>query len=132
MLVVQKKLDNEQESIEMTITKYCYDGESYEAPHVPEKFHKNISNLEEKKAEKGQMYKKLNAMYEMALPISLAFYASDKRSKEWNREFFNTKVEQRCFFECICGGTEEGRGRGDIVENIIMILIDYQTITKAK
>ena len=96
----------------MTITKYCYDGEPYQPPHVPEKFHKNISNLEEKKAEKGQMYKKLNAMYEMALPISLAFYASDKRSKEWNKEFFNTKVEQRSYvFECICGGTEEGRGK---------------------
>ena len=47
-------------------------------------------------------------MYEMSLPISLAFYASDKRSKSWNQDFFNTKIDQRSYFECICGGTEEG------------------------
>ena len=51
------------------------------------------------------------------LNFSLAFYASDKRSKEWNREHFATKVEQRAYFECLCGGTEEGRERAGIYEN---------------
>ena len=95
------------------ITSQCYEGKPYQPPHVPEIFVKNLAALEKKKSETGQLYKKMRSMYENSLPISLAFYASDKRSKEWNREFFSTKVEQRAFFECLCGGTEEGGQAGE-------------------
>ena len=99
-----RELDSEEATIEEVITQKCYEGKPFEMPHIPKKY----ENLREKKAKtSGELYKKMNAMYEMALPMSLAFYASDKRSKQWNREFFDTKVEQRNFFECICGGSEE-------------------------
>ena len=85
-----RELDKEEATIEEVITNRCYDGKPYELPHVP----KVYENLREKKAKtSGELYKKMNAMYEMALPMSLAFYASDKRSKQWNREFFDTKVK---------------------------------------
>ena len=99
-----RELTPEEATIEEIITQYCYDNTPFEMPHIP----KVYENIREKKAKtSGELYKKMNAMYEMALPMSLAFYASDKRSKKWNSEFFDTKVEQRSYFECICGGSEE-------------------------
>ena len=87
----------------------CYEDRAYQPPHVPDIFEKNLAALEKKKSEKGELYKKMRSMYENSLPIrydstwldliltllniSLAFYASDKRSKEWNREHFATKVD---------------------------------------
>ena len=103
----------EEEIIESVITSRCYEDQAYQPPHMPEIFERNLAALEKKKSEKGELYKKMRSMYENSLPISLAFYASDKRSKQWNREHFATKVEQRAYFECLCGGTEEGRRAGD-------------------
>ena len=94
------------------ITAVCYAGAAYTPPHVPATFERHLASLEKKKSEKGELYKKQYKMYEMSLPMSLAFYASDKRSKEWNKEYFNTKVDQKSYFECLCGGTEEGKRRG--------------------
>ena len=31
-------------------------------------------------------------MYDMSMPMSLASYATDKRSKEWRKSFFSEKV----------------------------------------
>ena len=99
-----RELTEEENTIEEIITTYCYDSKPFEMPHIP----KVYENIRERKAKNsGELYKKMNAMYEMALPMSLAFYASDKRSKKWNSEHFDTKVEQRSYFECICGGSEE-------------------------
>ena len=67
----------------------------------------NITKKQNSK--KGATYDKLKSMYDSSLPMSLAFYASDKRSKEWNKGFFDTKVDQRAYFECMCGGTEENK-----------------------
>ena len=106
------------------ITSRCYEDRAYEAPHVPEIFEKNLAALEKKKSEKGELYKKMRSMYENSLPVSLAFYASDKRSKEWNREHFATKVEQRAYFECLCGGTEEGRRTGMCYLQKLRALVD--------
>ena len=105
----KKSLSPEEECMEAVITNHCYDGQLYQPPHVPEIFAKNIASLEKKKSEKGELYKKMKSMYENSLPMSLAFYASYKGNKEWNKEYFNTKVEQKSYFECLCGGTEEGR-----------------------
>ena len=101
--------------MEAVITQHCYGGEEPQPVHIPDKFQKNLETLEKKKSEKGELYKKMKSMYEMSLPISLAFYASDKRSKDWNKEYFTTKVDQKAYFECLCGGTEEGRGKGCVL-----------------
>ena len=103
-----RDMSAEDQTIEEVITDVCYDGKPFEFPHVPQIFQKNLEKIKERNSEKGELYKKLKTMYEMSLPISLAFYASDKRSKAWNQDFFNTKIDQRSYFECICGGTEEG------------------------
>ena len=103
-----RELTAEEATIEEIITRVCYDDKPFEMPHIP----KVYENLRERKAKNaGALYKKMNAMYEMALPMSLASYATDKRSKKWNSEFFDTKVAQRAYFECICGGSEEGGPR---------------------
>ena len=107
-----RELGPEEASIEAVITAVCYGGAPYTPPHVPAAFERHRASLEKKKSEKGELYKKQYKMYEMSLPMSLAFYASDKRSKEWNKEYFNTKVDQKSYFECLCGGTEEGKRRG--------------------
>jgi len=103
-----RDLTEENQTIEEVITNVCYDGKPFEFPHVPEIFQKNMEKIKERNSVKGELYNKLKTMYEMSLPVSLAFYASDKRSKAWNQDFFKTKVDQRSYFECICGGTEEG------------------------
>ena len=107
---LNRELSPEEELVEAVITRHCYAGEEYRPPHLPEIFKRNLETLEKKKTEKGELYKKMKSMYEMSLPISLAFYASDKRSREWNKEYFSTKVDQKAYFECLCGGTEEARG----------------------
>ena len=120
--------------MEAVITQQCYGGEEYEPPHVPEIFKKNIETLEKKKSEKGELYKKMKSMYEMSLPISLAFYASDKRSREWNKEHFSTKVDQKAYFECLCGGTEEARGERDHTEfclDVDLLLIRRRRVQSA-
>ena len=101
--------------MEAVITQHCYGGEEPQPVHIPDKFQKNLETLEKKKSEKGELYKKMKSMYEMSLPISLAFYASDKRSKDWNKEYFSTKIDQKAYFECLCGGTEEARGKGCVL-----------------
>ena len=113
---VSRDLSPEEAVMESVITQHCYGGQDHQPVHVPEIFQKNLETLEKKKSEKGELYKKMKSMYEMSLPISLAFYASDKRSKDWNREYFSTKVDQKAYFECLCGGTEEGRGRDCCIE----------------
>lgn len=47
------------------------------------------------------MYQKLKSIYETSLvEMSETDYA---RSKKWHGTFFDTKVGQRQYFECICG-----------------------------
>ena len=90
------------------ITETCYNSVEYTKPHVPVRFEKLMKDkAREKESGKGKLYDKLKTFYDMSMPMSLASYASDKRSSSWNQDYFKTKVEQRSFFECICGGTEE-------------------------
>lgn len=62
-----------------------------------------MNQLKAKKETKGELYSKLKSMYEMSLPGSLASYASQTYSGKYYRSYFDTKVEQRDYFECLCG-----------------------------
>jgi len=103
-----KPLSDIDQVIEEVISNSCYEGKEYEKPFTP-KTKVTEKPKVEKTSKKGQVYEGLKNLYERSLPGSLAWYASQKRSGEYYRNYFDTKVKQRAYFECICGSGEEDR-----------------------
>ena len=54
------------------------------------------------KAKKESLYEKMKAKYELELFDEVVHYNKNSSNK-WNGTFFDTKVEQQDYFECICG-----------------------------
>ena len=80
--------------IEDVITRHVYDGVAFVKPQRPKK-----------PQQQGQttLYEKVKTRYDMILSdMSEAKHA--RGSSKWVRGFFDTKVEQQDYFECVCGG----------------------------
>ena len=91
------------EFLETLITERVYDGDEY----VKIKTQTELKLEKAKKyrqAKKESLYDKLKPMYE--LELGLSYNASEyakQSSSYYNGKFFDTKVEQQDYFECICG-----------------------------
>ena len=94
-----KDLDPIDTFIEDIITERCYDGKPYEKVKTKTEL-KLEKEMEEKRAKKDSLYNKVLPMYEQMLGGEIF---NKNRNRKWNGTFFDTKVEQTDFFECICG-----------------------------
>ena len=101
-LFVDKKQDSLDTLIEDVITQVCYDSKPYEAP--------DLGLVKKKKKE--SLYQKLKPLYEKQMAeYSETVVLSDrykKASKKWYGTFFDTKVENTDYFECVCGEDDWG------------------------
>lgn len=91
-------LDPIEQIIEEVITQTCYDGIPYEKVKSKTEIKLEKAKVERMAKQKQSLYEKLKPMYELQL-----FSEVIKKPKTWNGTFFNTKVEQQTYFECICG-----------------------------
>ena len=95
--------DSIDEFLETLITERCYDGEEYVKIKTETEL-KLEKAKKDRQAKKESLYDKLKPMYE--LELGLSYNASEyakQSSSYYNGKFFDTKVEQQDYFECICG-----------------------------
>ena len=92
-----KVLDPLDQFIEDIITERCYNGKPY--AKIKTETELKLEQLHNKK-KKESLYEKMKPMYEMELGSEVI---KPNRGKKWRGTYFDTKVEQTDFFECLCG-----------------------------
>ena len=88
------------EFLETLITERVYDGDEYVKVKTETEL-KLEKAKKDRRAKKESLYDRLKPMYELELGGSEVI--KPNRQKHWNGTFFDTKVEQQDYFECICG-----------------------------
>ncbi len=99
---VDQPLDNIDQVIEDVITEHCYDGKAYSKEEVEASM-----SVHRKAKKEPSTFQKLKSLYDARMAeMSEACELTEeykKARKRWNGSFFDTKVQQSEFFECICG-----------------------------
>ncbi len=98
-IFADKDLDSIDSFIEQIITERCYDGQSFVKVKTQTEL-KLEKAKKERLAKKESLYDKLRPMYELELGSEVI---KPNRQKKWHGTYFDTKVEQQEYFECICG-----------------------------
>ncbi|TRY78378.1 hypothetical protein TCAL_01692 [Tigriopus californicus] len=101
-LYFAKDLSDIEKVIEQVITNRCYGGQSYNRDQADK-----LASVHKKPKKESSTYKRLKDIYEMQLAgLSEAVELTPeyrKARRKWNGTFFDTKVGQSDYFECICG-----------------------------